>query len=108
MRDLNEPSSRATTMPPTASMRSNSAQAALARSSVSRSTAKEPPAGSTTLAPRDSGISRDLVFRPIRRATASGTPRVVSEGIHVKAPAPPPTAENKEPAEDRTIQRGVQ
>ncbi len=74
------------------SIRPSSAQAARARSSVSFSTAYEPPAGSTTLATWDSEISSEEVLRAIRRPNASGTPRVESNGSTVTASAPPTPA----------------
>lgn len=82
-----EPS--AAPMPPARSISWNHSQALEARSSVSRSTYQEPPAGSITRATPASSTSSDWVLRAMRRAKASGRPRRASKGWTVTASAPP-------------------
>ena len=82
MRPSSEPSARAASIPPLSSIRPNSAQAAWARSSVSFSTAYEPPAGSATWATCDSEISRLEVLRAIRRPNVVRQPEHAVERQH--------------------------
>ncbi len=92
-------------MPPTvplwASISWNSAQAALARSSVSVSTYHEPCAGSVTRAAALSSWSTSWVLRAMRRAKASGLPSAQLNGSTVMASAPPKAA----PAQAMVVRR---
>ena len=94
--------SRAASAPPSASSLCSSSQPRRARSSVSFSTAKEPPAGSVTRATWASWISSEEVLRATRRPRASGTPRAVSKGITVTEAAPPTP-----PAKAATVPRSM-